>query len=62
MQAALIAEMKQLLGSDVENQNGQGRVVEMRKLFQEKPEEFLRTKLLPGKTILEKGHFTVTTR
>jgi hypothetical protein len=59
---ALVAEMKDLLAKDAENQHRQGRVVEMEKLFADRPEEFLKTKLLPAKTTLEKGHFTVTTR
>jgi hypothetical protein len=62
MDPKLVGEMKELLARDAENQHGQGRVVEMKKLFEEKPEEFIRTKLVPGKTVLEKGHFTVTTR
>lgn len=59
---SLVAEMKNLLTKDAENQHHQGRVLQMQKLFTENPEEFLKTKLLPAKTILEKGHFTVTTR
>lgn len=62
LQASLVEEMKKLLAADAENQHNQGRVVEMKRLFDEKPEQFLRTKLLPAKTTLEKGQFTVTTR
>jgi hypothetical protein len=58
----LVAEMKDLLARDAENQHNQGRVVDMQKLFTDNPEEFLKSKLLPSKTVLEKGHFTVTTR
>jgi hypothetical protein len=62
LQPRLLEEMKKLLASDVDNQRGQGRVLDMQNQFKEDPQAFLRTHLRESETILEKGHFTVTTR
>jgi hypothetical protein len=63
MTAALVKELRQLLDSDVDNQNGAGRVVEMRRLFLVNPGEFLRRYLIPTDEVsYEKGYFTLTTR
>jgi hypothetical protein len=58
-----VEEMKRLLDADVANQNGQGRVVHRRDAFAADPAKFVKEHLLPTeKTVLEKGHFTLTTR
>jgi hypothetical protein len=58
-----VEEMKTLLDADIENQHGKGRVVQMRDEFKAAPEKFVREHLLPtDKTVLERGHFTLTTR
>jgi hypothetical protein len=58
-----VEEMKQRLDADVENQNGHGRVVQMRDAFKADPPKFVTEHLVPtDKTVLEKGHFTLTTR
>jgi hypothetical protein len=63
MTAALAKELAQCLGDDVLNQSGEGRVLEMRRLYLESPENFVRHYLLPADgTVLEKGMFTLTTR
>jgi hypothetical protein len=63
MDKRLLEELGRLLEADAENQHRQGRVMDKKTLFAKDPEQFLRTELLPtDKTILEKGHFTVTTR
>jgi len=59
----LVDEMRRLLKLDVENQRGQGRVVEMKRRFEEDPADFLRHTLVPTEeTVLERGHHTFTTR
>lgn len=61
--AALVKELSQALDQDVSNQGGHGRVLEMRRLYQESPQEFLRLYLLPVEGApAEKGDFTLTTR
>lgn len=63
MNERLVAEMKRLLAADVENQRGEGRVVQMRDAFDADPRKFVNEHLVPTeKTVLEKGHFTLTTR
>jgi hypothetical protein len=63
MTPALVEELHRLLDSDVDNQKGRGRVVEVRRIFMENQEEFVRRYLLPTDlTRNEKGHFTLTTR
>jgi hypothetical protein len=63
MSPVLVKELGQLLESDVANQNGKGRVVEMRRLYLESPAEFVRRYLIPTDvTPGEKGFFTLTTR
>jgi hypothetical protein len=63
MTPALVEELHRLLDSDAANQEGRGRVVEMRRLFAQNPEEFVRRYLIPTDlTQNEKGFFTVTTR
>jgi hypothetical protein len=63
MNTALLNELGQLLEADVNNQNGRGRVIEMRRLFLADPGEFVREYLIPTeKVIYEKGFFTLTTR
>jgi hypothetical protein len=63
MTAALVKELGRLLDADVANQQGPGRVVEMRRLYQESPENFVRRYLIPTDgTPSEKGPFTLTTR
>jgi hypothetical protein len=61
-----VDEMKRLLDADVENQRGNGRVVEMRDAFAADPAKFVREKLVPGsepeKPRYERGVFSVTTR
>jgi hypothetical protein len=59
----LVEEMKRLLDADVENQRGEGRVVEMRSAFNADPAKFVKEHLVPtDKTTYEKGVFTLTTR
>jgi hypothetical protein len=59
----VVEEMKARLDADVENQHDRGRVVEMRNAFAKDPAKFVTEHLLPTeKTVLEKGHFTLTTR
>lgn len=63
MTAALVKELGQLLDTDVRNQSGQGRVLEMRRLYAERPAEFLRRYLIPTDgSPAERGLFTLTTR
>jgi hypothetical protein len=59
----LVAEMGKVLDEDVANQDGKGRVLEMKRLFAEDPAAFVGSYLLPSdKTPLEEGAFTLTTR
>jgi hypothetical protein len=59
----LVAEMAKLLAEDVANQDGKGRVLEMKRLFAEDSAAFVNSYLLPtDKTPLEEGEFTLTTR
>jgi hypothetical protein len=59
----LVKEMQQVLDKDVANQDGKGRVVEMRRLFSEDPAAFVANYLLPtDKSPAEEGAFTLTTR
>jgi hypothetical protein len=52
-----------LLDADVANQLGLGRVVEMRRLYQKSPQEFIRRYLIPGQGApADRGDFTLTTR
>ncbi len=61
--AALVTELRQLLDTDVANQNGQGRVIAMRRLYAGDPEGFVRQYLIPtSSTEAEQGPFTLTTR
>ena len=63
MTDGLVKELGQLLDLDVDNQKGQGRVVEMRRLYLEDSEAFVRRYLIPTEsTTTEKGFFTLTTR
>jgi hypothetical protein len=63
MSTGLMRELGQLLDADVSNQNGKGRVVEMRRLYLENPGEFVRRYLIPGEgSPAEMGLFTLTTR
>jgi len=63
MTPALVDELHRLLDADVENQQGIGRVVEMRRLYVQSPEDFVRRYLIPtGTNPNEKGNFTLTTR
>ncbi len=63
MSPALTTELRQLLAADVTNQGGQGRVVEMRRLYNEDEEAFVRRYLIPSDgTAAEKGDFSLTTR
>jgi hypothetical protein len=65
MTPALVEELRLLLDADVANQNSQGRVVEMRRLYLESPKEFIQRYLLPiegSSGPPEKGFFTLTTR
>ncbi len=60
---ALATELAALLEADVANQDGKGRVVEMRRLYRLDPRAFLRQYLLPSEAApVERGHFTLTTR
>ena len=59
----LVAEMGKVLDEDVANQDGKGRVVEMKRLFAEDAAEFVANYLLPTNlTRAEMGVFTMTTR
>ena len=63
MTPALVEELHRLLDSDVANQKGRGRVLEMLRLYVENPEGFVRRYLIPTDiTKKEKGPFTLTTR
>lgn len=63
MTPALVDELHRLLDSDVENQQGSGRVVEMRRLYVQSPEDFVRRYLIPtDSNPNERGNFTLTTR
>jgi hypothetical protein len=63
MTATLARELGDLLDADVENQSGQGRVLEMRRLYRESPKAFIERYLLPTPALpAEKGPFTLTTR
>jgi hypothetical protein len=63
MTPALVEELHRLLDSDVENQQGIGRVVEMRRLYVQSPEQFIRRYLIPtDSNPNERGNFTLTTR
>jgi hypothetical protein len=63
MTPALVEELHGLLDADVANQHGSGRVVEMRRLYAESPEDFIRRYLIPtDSTQGERGMFTLTTR
>ena len=59
----LVAEMSRLLDEDVVNQNSEGRVLEMRRLYAEDPGAFVSNYLLPSDGApMEDGLFTLTTR
>ena len=59
----LVKELGQLLQADVSNQLGQGRVVEMQRLYLEDQVAFIQRYLLPSDTTtMEKGPFSLTTR
>ncbi|MDE3150511.1 MAG: hypothetical protein KGL37_13660 [Acidobacteriota bacterium] len=59
----LVAEMGKVFDADVANQDGKGRVVEMKRLFAEDATEFVSNYLLPTDvTRAEMGGFTLTTR
>lgn len=63
MTAKLVTELGSLLDLDVNNQGGHGIVVEMRRLYRDDPESFIRRYLIPKDTSThEKGYFTLTTR
>lgn len=68
MTPALLEEFGKLLEADVANQGNQGRVLEMRALFQKNPVRFIRSHLLlPSKPsdlnrAPERGYFSLTTR
>lgn len=63
MTPALAKELDRLLDADVANQKGEGRVVEMRRLYRDNAAEFLRRYLVPTEVNRnEKGPFTLTTR
>jgi hypothetical protein len=63
MTVALVKELGRLLEADVRNQNNTGRVVEMRRLYNESPDLFVRRYLIPGQGApAERGLFTLTTR
>jgi hypothetical protein len=56
---ALAAELGQLLEADVVNQQGHGRIVEMRRLYLENPQGFVRRYLIPVEVApLGKGPFS----
>src|SRR5579872_3520659 len=44
---ALLKELGDLLDADVANQSNRGRVLEMRRLYKENPEAFVRRYLIP---------------
>jgi hypothetical protein len=59
----LVAEMRRLLDTDVANQDGKGRILEMRRLYAEDPAAFVSNYLLPSDGApQEDGTFTLTTR
>jgi hypothetical protein len=59
----LVEELGRVLDADIANQNGQGRVVEMHRLYGLDAAAFVRRYLLPAEgTPREKGIFTLTTR
>ena len=59
----LIAEMGRVLDADVANQDGKGRVLEMKRLFSEDPAAFVANYLIPTNVNRgEEGPFTLTTR
>lgn len=59
----LATELADLLARDVENQRGEGRVVEMQRLYAADPVTFIQRYLVPTEvTVLERGHHTLTTR
>lgn len=59
----LVAEMSRVLDADVANQNGKGRVLEMKRLFAEDPAAFIANYLIPTNvSSAEEGTFTLTTR
>ncbi len=59
----LLGEMKDLLDADVRNQDSTGKVVEMRRLFEENPKAFVDRYLIPTEaTPIKKGYFAFTTR
>jgi hypothetical protein len=77
MTLALVKELGVLLDEDVANQEGKGRVTEMRRLYRQDPVAFVRRYLVPvdgsmpgpyspdlppNTTPAEKGDFTLTTR
>jgi hypothetical protein len=63
LNAALAKELSQLLDADVANQNSQGRVVQMRRLYRDDPTDFIRRYLIPTDlTLGERGNFSLTTR
>jgi len=63
LKPSLVEEMKKVLDADVANQDGKGRVVEMKRLYLEDPGQFVSDYLLPtDQTRMEEGGFTLTTR
>jgi hypothetical protein len=65
----LVKELGQLLDADVTNQQGHGKVVEMRRLYFQDPAAFVGRYLIPvdaagssAAAIFGKGFFTLTTR
>lgn len=63
LRSDLLAELRSLLVRDVENQDGRGFVCDVLKSFDESPEKWLDTYLLPTAEALdEKGRFSVTSR
>jgi hypothetical protein len=67
--ATLVKELGQLLDADVTNQQGHGKVVEMRRLYFQDPAAFAGRYLIPvdvagssAASIFGKGFFTLTTR
>jgi hypothetical protein len=77
MTPALVKELEELLDADVANQKGEGRVVEMRRLYRDSPAAFVQRYLIPVDFTpdqlqpifdeklyvpAEKGPFTLTTR
>ena len=61
--AELKKEMMELLCADEKNQEGRGRVVKIRREFEENPEQWLAMYLLPVvEDLREKGYYALTTR